>query len=468
MYSRDLNIATLGANEIIIAASDIDSEMCCWDLLSGAVRFRLRPCASSPHAIACVGGCFFAASQVRKAASSSVFYWPWNKSQAETRSFVEPIKPLSSNDDGTYIIGGGRSGAIYLWEVATGRLLRRWAAHFKEVTCLIFSDDGSLIISGSEDGSVKVWSILRLLDDGGNLQHEHPYEHRFHGHTLPVTDVVSGYGGCNAIIISSSDDCTCKVWSLSLGVLLRTISFPDKVAAVALEPGEYAFYAACNDANIYIGALNCGNSTDSIYGKDIIGMLSDHSEAVTCLALSIDGVTLVSGSKDKTVRVWNTITRQVLRILKHDKGPISNILVMKQPSSLGSSWLPNSRSLPPPLHRHITPEVGHPDDGHETNPLVSLQHQYAKSLDGQLFTSSHLIKNQVKELEKRDSLAKVKSEMGKLKSDHSRSLQALKRWKNVYEDLHSFCINELIDSCKETSNEEITTERTVLEEMNKS
>ncbi|KAF3773252.1 ROOT INITIATION DEFECTIVE 3 protein [Nymphaea thermarum] len=79
MYSRDLNIATLGANEIIIAASDIDSEMCCWDLLSGAVRFRLRPCASSPHAIACVGGCFFAASQVRKAASSSVFYWPWNK-----------------------------------------------------------------------------------------------------------------------------------------------------------------------------------------------------------------------------------------------------------------------------------------------------------------------------------------------------------------------------------------------------
>ncbi|CAN6469318.1 unnamed protein product [Victoria cruziana] len=397
MYSGDLATA-LGANEVIIAASDIDSEICCWDLWSGAVRFRLRPCASPPHAIACIGGCFFAASQVRKSASSSVFYWPWNKSQAETRSFVEPIKPLSSNNDGTYMIGGGSSGSIYLWEVATGRLLRKWAAHFKEVTCLIFSDDGSLIISGSEDGSVKVWSMFRMFDDGGMLQHEHPYEHRFHGHALPVTDVVSGYGGCNAIVISSSDDCTCKVWSLSLGVLLRTISFPDKVAAVALEPGEYAFYAACNDANIYIGALNCGKSSDSIYGKDIIGVLSDHSEAVTSLGLSADGVTLVSGSKDKTVRVWNTITRLVLRILKHDRGPISNILVVKQPSSLSNFWLPNSRALPPPLQRHVMPEVGHPD-GHETGPLVSLQHQYAKAWDGQLFTSFHVIKKQVKELE---------------------------------------------------------------------
>lgn len=37
---------------------------------------------------------------------------------SEVKSFPsEPINPLISNSDGTYIVGGGVSGDIYLWEV---------------------------------------------------------------------------------------------------------------------------------------------------------------------------------------------------------------------------------------------------------------------------------------------------------------------------------------------------------------
>lgn len=39
----------------------------------------------------------------------------------------------------------------------------------------------------------------------------HLYEHSFTGHALRVTDVVIGYGGSNAIIVSASEDRTCKV-----------------------------------------------------------------------------------------------------------------------------------------------------------------------------------------------------------------------------------------------------------------
>lgn len=38
--------------------------------------------------------------------------------QADVKSFpAEPIKPLAANREGTYIVGGGVSGDIYLWEV---------------------------------------------------------------------------------------------------------------------------------------------------------------------------------------------------------------------------------------------------------------------------------------------------------------------------------------------------------------
>lgn len=37
----------------------------------------------------------------------------------EVKSFpAEPIKPLIANSDGTYLVGGGLSGDIYLWEVS--------------------------------------------------------------------------------------------------------------------------------------------------------------------------------------------------------------------------------------------------------------------------------------------------------------------------------------------------------------
>lgn len=50
------------------------------------------------------------------------------------------------------------------------------------------------------------------------------------------------------------------------------------------------------------------------------------SKAVTCLAFSMDGFTLVSGSEDGMVRVWDTKSQHVTRVLKHGKGarPISS------------------------------------------------------------------------------------------------------------------------------------------------
>ncbi|KAI8032011.1 Protein ROOT INITIATION DEFECTIVE 3 [Camellia lanceoleosa] len=67
-------------------------------------------------------------------------------------------------------------------------------------------------------------------------QARHIYEYSFSEHTLRVTDIASGYGGCNAIIVSASEDRTCKVWSLSKGKLLRSIVFPSIIDAIALDP----------------------------------------------------------------------------------------------------------------------------------------------------------------------------------------------------------------------------------------
>ncbi|XP_074560463.1 protein ROOT INITIATION DEFECTIVE 3-like [Curcuma longa] len=155
--------------EVVIASSAVDAGISCWELRSGAERHQYRSCSSAPHGLLSVSGrfSFLAASQLRDAPSATsapIFFWSWDKPQVEVRSFpAEPIGPLISNAEGTYIIGGGLSGSIYLWEVFTGKLLKKWHAHYRSVNCLTLSkDDEPLLISGSEDGSVKVWSLIIL------------------------------------------------------------------------------------------------------------------------------------------------------------------------------------------------------------------------------------------------------------------------------------------------------------------
>uniref|UniRef100_A0A7C9DS81 Uncharacterized protein n=1 Tax=Opuntia streptacantha TaxID=393608 RepID=A0A7C9DS81_OPUST len=263
--------------EVVVASSSIDTGIGCWDLQNSNEQLRYKSCSSPPHGLVSVGGRFFASSQLRDSSSSGfVLYWSLHKPQPEVKSFpAEPIKPLVSNSEGTYLIGGGVSGDIYVWEVLTGRLLKKWHAHYRAVTCLTLSDDESLLVSGAEDGCVRVWSLFMMFDDVRREESRHPYVHSFLEHTLRITDVKSGHGGSNAVIISSSEDRTCKVWSLATGRLLRSIVLPTIIDTIAIDSGECVFYAGGRDGKIYIAALNAPITSSSEYGMHIIGSLAD-------------------------------------------------------------------------------------------------------------------------------------------------------------------------------------------------
>ncbi|KAF8377549.1 hypothetical protein HHK36_030931 [Tetracentron sinense] len=436
--------------EVVIASSSLDAGIGCWDLHSGAEQLRYRSCLSPPHGLACVGGHFLASSQLRDSSSSSgsVLFWSWNKPQVEVKSFpAEPINPLVSNSEGTYVIGGGLSGDIYFWEVASGRLLKRWHAHYRAVTCLVLSDDESLLISGAADGCVRVWSLFMIFDDIEREEAKHLYEHSFSEHTLCVTDIVSGYGGCNSIIVSASEDRTCKVWSLSKGKLLRTIVFPSIINAIAVEPGEHVFYAGSRDGKIYIAALNAESTTTNSYGMHIVGSLYDQSKAVTCLAFSMDGILLVSGSDDGIIRVWDTKSHNIVRIFRHAKGPVNNVLVVRR--YLNSRTLVNAQGslsrrhasfLPPPLDKYGNSSA----ENFETRTVIAVQAPCSEPVDAP-YVSFHVMENQIKELQQQGSSAATEMEMERLKLDCKRSMQMVQQWKKMYEDLHHLYVNELVD-----------------------
>ncbi|XP_026394579.1 protein ROOT INITIATION DEFECTIVE 3-like [Papaver somniferum] len=439
--------------EVVMASSKLDAGISCFDIETGAEQLRLKSCASPPHGLISLSERFFVSSQVRESSSSSsgsILHWSRDKPVADVKSFpAEPISPLVSNSDGTYIIGGGCSGNIYLWEVASGRLLKKWNAHYRGVTCLVLSDDESLLISGAEDGCVRVWSLLMIFDDIGRTAATHLYEHNFSEHTLKVTDIVTGHGGCNAIIISSSEDRTCKVWSLSKGKLLRTIDFPSAINAVALDPCEHIFYAGGKDGKMYVVSLTGENTSASKYGMHIVGALSDNSNtAVTCLAFSKSGVLLVSGWEDGRIRIWDTKSKQIVRMLQHSKGQVSNVIVVHRPLNSASqtsmatqsSASKRNASLLPPLDKYVTST----DDNDDFKTVTASQPPLSRVTDA-LYCSSDVMKSQIKELQQEGSTAASQLELDRLRVECKRSLQMSEQWKKMHGDLHQFCADELVD-----------------------
>ncbi|XP_016449551.1 protein ROOT INITIATION DEFECTIVE 3-like [Nicotiana tabacum] len=437
--------------ELVIASSPTDAGIGCWDLHTGAEHLRHRSCSSPSHGLVCVGGRFLASSQLcaSKSSSGSILYWSWNKPQVEVKSFpAEPINPLVCNNEGTYMAGGGASGDIYLWQVATGKLLKKWHAHYRAVTCLKFNDDQSLLISGSEDGSVRVWSLIMVFDDLLRDKARQPYEYSFSEHSLKVTDVVTGYGGANAIVVSASEDRTCKVWSLSRGKLLRNIVFPSVIDAIALDPGEDVFYAGGRDGKIYIAAVNAVADSNSNYGLHILGFLSEQSKAITCLALTTDGGLLISGSEDGMVRVWNTKDHNIARIFRHAKGPVNNIVVVRQPSLLSTSGSVSSQvpsvkrhgaSLPPPLEKYANSA-----DDNDYMAVIGPRFNHDRSVEAS-YISVQTLNNQILELQRQGSSAAAQMEIEKLKLDRGRSIQMIQQWEKKYQNLHQFCVTELLD-----------------------
>lgn len=442
--------------EVVLASSSVDGGIGCWDLHTGAEQLRYKSCSSHPHGLVAVADRCIAVSQIRESSSSGyVLFWSWSKPQAEVKSFpAEVIKPLAANHPGTYIAGGGSSGDIYFWDVESGKLLKKWHAHLRSVTCLMFNEDDSLLISGSEDGSIRVWSLFMIFDDLRSQQAENLYEFSFSEHTLRVTDLAIGYGVGNAIIVSAAEDRTCKVWSLSRGMLLRNIVFPSIIDSIALDPAENVFYAGSRDGKIFIAALNTGSFPTNNNGTHIIGSFSNQSKAVTCLAYGTSEDLLISGSEDGIIRVWNARTRNLVRMFKHAKGPVNNIIVVRRENETSNHRFSNVQAssrkqgadMPPPLEKYANPEE-------DSNMVTMVTLGGGGGSEEPSYISSYMISKYVNELQQ-GSAAASEMEVEKLKHDYQRSMQMANQWKSMYENMHQFCVEEMLDGGEARTSDE--------------
>ncbi|MBE9181566.1 serine/threonine protein kinase [Oculatella sp. LEGE 06141] len=101
----------------------------------------------------------------------------------------------------------------------------------------------------------------------------------------------------------------------------------DTVWTVATSPDLKTFVSGSYDRTIKVWDLQSGALLDTLEG---------HQDAVRDVAISTDGTTLVSGSGDKTIKVWDLQTRQVLRTLSGHSGPVWSVSISPDKTTIAS------------------------------------------------------------------------------------------------------------------------------------
>ena len=196
--------------------------------------------------------------------------------------------------------------------------------HSDEVVLVALSRDGRLALTAGDTVSTKDYSIcLWEVATGREIR-------RLTGHTGHLRSLAFSRDGRFAA--SASQDKTARLWNLETGEEVRRMDHPDWAHSVAFSPDGR--YLATGSAS-YIGVKKPTSAFlwETETGK-LIRTFEGHQASIYGVAFSRDGETLATGSADGTARTWNVASAQSLREFKEQKLPVLSIAFSSDGKSL--------------------------------------------------------------------------------------------------------------------------------------
>jgi len=215
------------------------------------------------------------------------------------------------------VVSASLDATIKVWDYESGEFERTLKGHTNAVQCLDFDHTGNLLVSSSADLSIKIWDFQT-----------YECKKTLHGHDHNVSSVLFLPSGDQ--IISASRDKTIKLWETSTGYCIKTLKGHDDWIREIVVTDDGTLLASCShDKSVRIWDLAKG---------ECIHTMREHDHYIECLAFSPStlvnletpdgkvhkgnptaGSFLASGSRDKTIKIYETATGQcAMTLIGHD------------------------------------------------------------------------------------------------------------------------------------------------------
>ena len=263
------------------------------------------------------------------------------------------VRCVAAVPDGRIIIGTRSSVEIY----RDGVCERTIQAHAVDVNALAVLSGGARFVSVSHEGIAKLWTLDGALErnfemgldnnvlcvaavpDGAHfvvglgaprndllLYHvDGTLVHTFKGNTAPVWGLAVTPDGQH--IISASQNCFVKVWSVASKSLVSTCrGHTHIVFAVAAMPDGQRILSCSADKTVRVWRLD-GTLQNTFRLHNLPAALV-HEYPVEAIVALPDNQHALSGGRDSTVRLFNVNDGAVLRTFKHHIDWVSTLALL--------------------------------------------------------------------------------------------------------------------------------------------
>jgi len=202
--------------------------------------------------------------------------------------------------DGKYIISCAIGGYIKIWDAMSGRAIQTLEVQARRI---FFSPDGKQFISSGYGKGMKIWE----LPSAREVKSFEDINFTF----MTASANVSGSGPRGSAIftpdgkhiLSQDAEDKFKIWNIDSGKVVR-------------EPritGQDPVYSP--DGTVLLTRHEKSVKLWDAITETELRSLEGHTETVLCAGFSADGTMIVSGSSDKTIRIWDTETGRVIRTI---------------------------------------------------------------------------------------------------------------------------------------------------------
>jgi WD40 repeat protein len=269
------------------------------------------------------------------------------------------LTAMSLDSDGGSLAVGDETGSVVVYSTKTGELVELLPRHSGRITAIFFDRVQRRFVSASRNGT--------LVADGKGG----PSVYR--GHSGPISGACINAAGTR--YLSASMDRTLRVWdarspadstrldtrgarlvggsfspngsTLLLGAVEGYVLRFDATSArltAAWHSGHVSDLAFAADGRGWVSTLD--GHLVVVEADDSLAVLGSHGSGSTSdLCVVAAGERAVSGSRDGTIRVWNTTDRALEREIASDAGPVLALSLDASGDRLASVHADGSASL---------------------------------------------------------------------------------------------------------------------------
>ena len=257
-----------------------------------------------------------------------------NGREIRTYRGQKEIRAIAWSPDGKFIASAS-GNEIQVWDPEDGKLKGTLKGHTGTVNSLSFRNDSKTIVSGGDDRSIRIWDVAKGTETLMVNQ----------GAQIAVIYCVT-YSANGKLIASGNGDGQLHVWRPDTPppaqkLVLGSNAHPGGAYQVAFGPDSKTIFTCGGDkvARQHGGTDADGNNIagTGVRQKNFDVSGGGHAETVTALAINPDGKTFVTGSRDKSIRVWDLNTTKVIRTLQGHTDEITSLVFSKDGTQLASA-----------------------------------------------------------------------------------------------------------------------------------